>query len=53
MDWNYHLNIQTFILHASSFQQMIKQYSRVSVEDGTEFWPIIKEESDSTSPRLV
>lgn len=53
MDSNYYSNIQTFILHASGLQQMIKQYPRVSVKDGTEFRPIIEEESDSTSPFLV
>lgn len=53
MDEDYYLNIQTFILHTTGFQQMIKQYSGVSVKDGSEFWPIIKEESDSTSPCLV
>lgn len=53
MDGNYYLSIQTFIWHASGFQQMIKQYSGVSVKDGSEFWSFIKEESDSTSPRLV
>lgn len=52
MDENY-LNIQTFISHASGFQQMIKQYSGVSVKDGSEFWPTRKEEPGSTSPCLV